>query len=86
MKDGFHPGVGPKLVFRMSRVRGKGSLAIGHHPPEDWETTHRLAGGHSQLSDARTQEWEQTGYRRRGWLRPQWPQMGQGMVPGWGGQ
>lgn len=52
VKDGFlclNPGVGPKVMFRMSRVRGRGSLAIGHHPQEDWETTHRLAWDHSQL-------------------------------------
>lgn len=64
MEDGFpcfNPGVGPKLVFKVSRVRGKGSLAIGHHPQEDWETTHGLAGDHGQLSDAGTQDWEQRG-------------------------
>ena len=45
----------PKLVFRMSRLRGRGSLAIGKHPQEDRETTHRLAWDHGQLSNTGTQ-------------------------------
>lgn len=72
MKDGFlcfSPGVGPKLVFGMSRVRGKGSLAmaITHRkigrPRTGWQVTtvssamRGLKNGSKEAS-------------RRGWLRP----------------
>lgn len=72
MKDGFpcfNPGVGPKMVFRKSRVKGKGSLAIGHPPQEDWETTHRLAVAtvSSAMQGLKTGNKEA---RRRDWVRP----------------
>ena len=51
-------------MLRVSRIRSRGVLAVGHHPQEDEETTHKLACAHSQLSYTRTQGWER-GYLER---------------------
>lgn len=59
----FNPGVGPKLVFRMSRVRDQDNLAIGHHPQEGWETTQGWQV--TTVSDAGTQEREQRSWKER---------------------
>lgn len=68
-------------MFRVSRIRSKDILAVGHHSQDDWETTHRLACIYGQHSHTRTEGWER-GSEVVDWVRSQWPQVGQGMVLG----
>lgn len=92
MKDGFlclAPGMGTKLMFRMSRVRGRGILAIGHHPQEDGETTQRLAcdqspqGCRDSRMGTRNIEGEVgSDLSGEGWVRG-WCQDGEGRDESW---